>query len=133
MNRYFVGAWRYIPHGITIDLTFLMWTNCKTRDIGRRHCLESKPKPDSKLTNHISSFLLYANHSHTPLRANNWDQGTANVRRIGLEEDTGFVAHFNRLKPCIANQPNLDIEAEQMELVEPPSVDNEVEVVTSTR
>ena len=61
------------------------------------------------------------------------NEAACKIRRIGLDEDTGFVAHFNRLKPCIANQPNLDIEAEQMKLVEPPSVDNEVEVVTSTR
>ena len=61
------------------------------------------------------------------------NEAACKIRRIGLDEDTGFVAHFNRLKPCIANQLNLDIEAGQIELVEPPSADNEVEVVTSTR
>ena len=74
--------------------------HCKTRDIGRRHCLESKPKPDIKLTNHISPFLAYANHSHTALRANNREQGTANVRLWCLL----ITLHFPWSLVCKSNQ-----------------------------
>ncbi|VUZ56485.1 unnamed protein product [Hymenolepis diminuta] len=80
-----------------------------------------------------------------PLSANNkfyrpWDgpfiissilnDASCRITRVGENRDKGFIAHFNRLKPCVAHQ---SAGIEELEYATPPPVDNEIEITTRRR
>uniref|UniRef100_A0A0R3SNN9 Tick transposon n=1 Tax=Hymenolepis diminuta TaxID=6216 RepID=A0A0R3SNN9_HYMDI len=58
------------------------------------------------------------------------NDATCRIRRVGKNRDEGFIAHFNRLKPCIANQPAC---TEELEYAITPTVDNEIEITTHAK
>ncbi|VUZ39430.1 unnamed protein product, partial [Hymenolepis diminuta] len=58
------------------------------------------------------------------------NDATCRIRRVGENRDEGFIAHFNRPKPCVARQPLCNKELEHA--ITPP-VDNEIEITTHAK